>query len=66
MENSGRDGGVSSTRRTSKRLEYEALTGLLILDICNKIIKKMLIQIYSIIFLRIKILVILLLETVNS
>lgn len=40
MENSGRDGGVSSTRRTSKRLEYEALTGLPILDICDKSKKK--------------------------
>lgn len=50
MENSGRDGGVSSTRRTSKRLEYEALTGLLILEICNKCIKKNVNAIYSIIF----------------
>lgn len=66
MENSGRDGGVSSTRRTSKRLEYEALTGLLILEICNKCIKKNVNAIYSIIFLRIKILVILFLEPVKS
>lgn len=50
MENSGRDGGVSSTRRTSKRLEYEALTGLLILEICKKCIKKNVNAIYSIIF----------------
>lgn len=50
MENSGRDGGVSSTRRTSKRLEYEALTGLPILDICNKSKKKKFNSIYSIPF----------------